>query len=394
MNEKNKILAGKLTLCTASVLLGMGLVGAAGHTANAARLSGTVHVNRVANHPTWKILLWDGQGRGTGKYINGNTNWKVFEKKAINGKDYYRLGTDQQWVQAQYVDASNAVETQVRAIFTVGNSPVQLVDGQGQQTSATLPAGSAWKAFAQKTINGQVYYRLGTDRQWAPANGGSLDGTVPDVSNNSSNGSTTPSAPVTPTNPDQPADTFSVKLPATLSKVSEDDVDDTMLGETSQAVVLQALSKANDNATFTNVNSTPNTNGQVEFKRGKVLVYFGDKLNVINNSQLVEHSATPDQPTTPVTPTPSDDFERAGFSYPAAPIELNLAPNTPMTVTQQNQIVDALKATNSNLSSLERVNRLDGDNEIMFGGYFGDHPYARLQYNGKTYDLNVAKLYK
>ncbi|MCI1883556.1 MAG: SLAP domain-containing protein [Lactobacillus sp.] len=202
----------KFSIGAASVLLGIGLAGVLTNKVNAAstHMSGVVHVNPVANHPTWKILLWDGEGHNTGVFIKPNSDWKVFEKKNINGLEYYRLGTDRQWVQAQYVDASNAQEIGGvnKAIYTT-NGEVALVDAQGNTTGATLPAGSQWKAFAKKTINGKTYYRLGTDKQWAPANGGVLDGSVADegvVSNqgqnfydSSSDSDSTPTKPVKPT---------------------------------------------------------------------------------------------------------------------------------------------------------------------------------------------------
>ncbi|MCI1330215.1 MAG: YSIRK-type signal peptide-containing protein [Lactobacillus sp.] len=207
----------KLSIGAASVLLGLGFMGATNHNTQAAstRMSGIVRTTPVPNHPTWKILLWDGEGHGTGVYINPNTNYKVFEKKSMNGLEYYRLGTDKQWVQAQYVDATGATEegttSETKAIYTVGSNAVSLVDGQGNASGQVLSPGSTWKAFAKKTINGQTYYRLGTYQQWAPANGGVIEGSVIDegsVSNQGQNfynpsSDDDTSTPTTPTKPSQ-----------------------------------------------------------------------------------------------------------------------------------------------------------------------------------------------
>lgn len=187
----------KFSIGAASVLLGIGLAGALTSNVHAASttMTGIVHVNPVANHPTWKILLWDGEGHNTGVFIKPNTDWKVFEKKDINGIEYYRLGTDKQWVQAQYVDAAKASATTPaakHAIYTT-NSETALVDGNGNATGATLPANTDWKAFASKTINGKTYYRLGTDKQWAPAENGSLNGSVPSEGSYDSSSSYVPS---------------------------------------------------------------------------------------------------------------------------------------------------------------------------------------------------------
>lgn len=50
-----------------------------------------------------------------------------------------------------------------------GDTPVQLYDGQGNPSGQSLKPVTYWKVFASKIIKGQVYYRLGTDKQWIPA---------------------------------------------------------------------------------------------------------------------------------------------------------------------------------------------------------------------------------
>lgn len=58
----------------------------------------------VVNHKRgWKVALMDENGHYTGKYLSTNTSWKVFAKKVINGRLCYRLGTQAQWVPADYL---------------------------------------------------------------------------------------------------------------------------------------------------------------------------------------------------------------------------------------------------------------------------------------------------
>lgn len=51
----------------------------------------------------------------------------------------------------------------------MNGAEVELVDGQGKATGKYIPTNSNWKVLAKKTINGQTYYRLGTDKQWINA---------------------------------------------------------------------------------------------------------------------------------------------------------------------------------------------------------------------------------
>lgn len=58
----------------------------------------------VINHnPNWKIALRDGSGKLTGKYIRTNTSWKVWDTKTLRGRKCYKIGTNKQWVPAEYV---------------------------------------------------------------------------------------------------------------------------------------------------------------------------------------------------------------------------------------------------------------------------------------------------
>ena len=139
-------------------------------------MSGVAHIKNT-------ITLVNGKGEVSGQTIEANSDYKVFAKKTINGKVYYRLGTDNQWVVADAVSSiTPKVETNATTsetpLSTVGYLPVvknhptwkiALVDGDGHYTGQYLAPNTNWKVFAKKTINGQTYYRLGSEDQWIPA---------------------------------------------------------------------------------------------------------------------------------------------------------------------------------------------------------------------------------
>ena len=164
--------------------------------------TGVVYAPVINNNRGWKIALLDGEGNYTGQYISTDSNWKIFAKKTMNGEDYYRLGTDKQWVPAKFVTvksaqpvksetpaktetketpaketATQAKDSKEEAVSGVAYAPVinnnagwmiALLDGEGNYTGKYIPTNSNWKVLAKKTVNGEDYYRLGTDKQWVP----------------------------------------------------------------------------------------------------------------------------------------------------------------------------------------------------------------------------------
>lgn len=70
-------------------------------------VSKEVYAPIINGDPNWQISLRDRNGHATGKYILTNTHWKVCGQKRINGKLYYKLGTDRQWVPAKYLKVVN-----------------------------------------------------------------------------------------------------------------------------------------------------------------------------------------------------------------------------------------------------------------------------------------------
>lgn len=62
-----------------------------------------VYAPVIDNNPRYMISLRDSAGHATGKFIPTNSRWRVFGEKMINGRKYYKLGTDKQWVPAKYL---------------------------------------------------------------------------------------------------------------------------------------------------------------------------------------------------------------------------------------------------------------------------------------------------
>lgn len=53
---------------------------------------------------TDEARLVTGQGENTSRTLAKNTLWRVFAEKEIGGQKYYRLGSDQQWIQTSLVE--------------------------------------------------------------------------------------------------------------------------------------------------------------------------------------------------------------------------------------------------------------------------------------------------
>lgn len=141
-------------------------------------LNGVAYVPVLRNHPNWKIALRDQNGRVTGQYISTNTSWKVYAKKEINGVLYYRLGSQNQWIPAEYAkllqNGGNNNNTKATGVVYVPvlhhnrNYKVALWSSKGRVTGY-IKTNTRWKVFEKRVIRGQLMYRIGNDNQWISA---------------------------------------------------------------------------------------------------------------------------------------------------------------------------------------------------------------------------------
>lgn len=57
----------------------------------------------VKGHPNYAVAMMDANGVYTGKFLKQGSRFKVFGKKTIKGRVCYRLGTQSQWVPAEFL---------------------------------------------------------------------------------------------------------------------------------------------------------------------------------------------------------------------------------------------------------------------------------------------------
>lgn len=123
------------------------------------------------------VDLFDKDGHNTNILLNKGTYWKIWGAKVINGKLFYRVGTQKQWVAAEsvkVVDNKAIRETPVTGVVKVHvnghpDYQVAMLDDKGNYTGQFLIQGNSYKLVAKKIINGRLCYRLGTQKQWVPA---------------------------------------------------------------------------------------------------------------------------------------------------------------------------------------------------------------------------------
>ena len=117
----------------------------------------------VKGHPNYAVAMMDANGKYTGKFLKQGLNWKVFAKKAINSRVCYRLGTQEQWVPAEFL------------VFLSTDYVAESVDNAEQYFSAyasepeVLPAPAvdvlaeakkvAHEEFTKAGITGDIYHK-------------------------------------------------------------------------------------------------------------------------------------------------------------------------------------------------------------------------------------------
>jgi hypothetical protein len=204
----------KHTIAKASLAAGLTLAGVA-LTSQQVKAAENVQPDHEVATVTYqgpgKVRLLNGQGQYQDQYLDPNTTWKTFAKGVINEQAMYRLGTDAQWIPAQYTNLSqelpqntnkptnnqnnqqannqnnqNNQNTNQNTNQTVqpvsqrqkvsglvqvfGNANgTQLYKQDGTTSTTTVKNNSVWKAFEKGMIDNQLMYRIGSSSQWLPA---------------------------------------------------------------------------------------------------------------------------------------------------------------------------------------------------------------------------------
>lgn len=108
-------------------------------------------------HVTEKALIYDSQGKSTGKTLPSGSAWKTDGCAVINGVTMYRVSTDG-WVSEKVSTTYQPVKTVYKA-----DAETTVYSSSGKATSKKLAAGSLWKADRIVTIDGQEYLRIATN---------------------------------------------------------------------------------------------------------------------------------------------------------------------------------------------------------------------------------------
>ena len=142
-------------------------------------VSSVMPVDLSATLNEGSIPVYDQSGQVIA-HLNGDQNLQLTNQMTINGQVFYQIANTNHWISAN--DLSIKAKTNKKSKKTKKTSvsyryrriarvikKVRLVDAKGKKTKRTLKAGTTWKTFARKKINGKWYYRLGTQKQWVRA---------------------------------------------------------------------------------------------------------------------------------------------------------------------------------------------------------------------------------
>lgn len=149
---------------------------------NETAVSGTVSV--IYSGPG-KVRLLDQDGKYQEQYVDKNSQWKAFSKADINNAQMYRIGSQKQWIPAQYTEFKDNVSgkivdnsipagqeeayNHVIKVNYTGAGGVRLLNNKGEYQNQVVKKNSAWRAFAKANINNMLMYRIGSENQWIPS---------------------------------------------------------------------------------------------------------------------------------------------------------------------------------------------------------------------------------
>lgn len=162
-------------------------------TGKTSRLSYIVQVGdadttyQTVNYPKeYGVNIWSIAGNTvsfTGNRQAGQSSVATFDTKTVNGVEYTRIesATSNKWIQSQYLGnhsnnkpakPSNNGETKLNGVGRVrynGKGAVRLLNANGHYVDQYVKNGASFKVWAEKTVNGQHLYRIGSQSQWIPA---------------------------------------------------------------------------------------------------------------------------------------------------------------------------------------------------------------------------------
>lgn len=137
----------------------------------------TVSANAVGTVST-TTPVYDSTGKANGVTLPGGSQWQLGQQITLNGVAHYQVGNNE-YIPASVVtnvtgqsnseDDTNTVGRYVSdnpdaGKTAVANTTLHIVDAYGNDTGATLPAGSAWKIGSILHANKMTYYQVGTNQ--------------------------------------------------------------------------------------------------------------------------------------------------------------------------------------------------------------------------------------
>lgn len=73
-----------------------------------------------------KVRLLDANGHYVHQYVTRGSRWRIFERGTINGKTMYRLGSQKQWIPAQYASLNSSAVATTRVVSGIHNGTVHV----------------------------------------------------------------------------------------------------------------------------------------------------------------------------------------------------------------------------------------------------------------------------
>ena len=209
------------------LLAGLGLATSISNNVSAATETPLNTVLSVKYNGRGKVRLLNGAGKYQNQYVSNKQSFKVFAVATINGRTMYRLGSDKQWIPAEFTNLTPAsTDSKANTASTTNAVTIKYVPGYGIAVWTSPNAGqsvikgkvlkhnSSWKYFG--TANGRdgyVWYNLGgnqwisskyTNKPQQVANTGATSSVVT-PSTTPSKGNTTSSTTKPATKPSTPA---------------------------------------------------------------------------------------------------------------------------------------------------------------------------------------------
>lgn len=151
----------------------------------------TVTITNTAN-------IVDSNGNSTGMTLPVGSKWRIADMLFVNGKNYYQVATNE-WIQDTNFTVSGPATGDNGSYITDGSGAagsvgittnnVQVVNGSGTPTGATLPKGTQWKIGSQTLhYDKQTFYQVATNEFVSVAYMNIVDqtSTTPNTNNNSS----------------------------------------------------------------------------------------------------------------------------------------------------------------------------------------------------------------